>query len=672
MRISAAPLFLSPAAACAALLALSTAPPSLAAPPPLLPRQQLFSEGGKGSPRLSPDGTRLSWRGPSRQGIPNIWVVTLGKNDSTQVTDDRRAGINAYAWSEDGRRILYVQDRDGDENFHLYALELASGKTVDLTPFPGVRVEGMFTHPLHPAEVLVGLNRRDPKVFDVHRVNLASGEVVLDTENPGDVIAWATDADFVVRGAVALDPDDSATLIRVRDAAGAPWRQLFRWSFEEAGFDRMQRIVGFTTGGDGIIVQMPVGANTTRLVEVDARTGKERAVLAHDPRCDLWNELNESGTSYDVAVLLHPRTCAVQAVGLEYLKPEWKVLDPAIRADFDRLARTGSGVFEVVSRDQADRRWIVHLESDVSPGSYVIYDRGRQKVEPLFEERPDLVGVAFAAMKGMTFRARDGLEIPCYLTLPVGVEAKRLPIVLMPHGGPWFRDSWGYDPSVQWLANRGYAVLQVNFRGSTGFGKQFLNAGTGQLGTGHMQHDLTDAVAWAVEQGIADPKRVGIMGGSYGGYAVLAGLAFTPDLYACGVDMVGPSNLKSLIESFPPYWAPRRRRWLLRIGDVVANDSLNRSISPLFHVDRIRSPLLIGHGANDPRVKLAESEEIVKAMRAKARSVTFVVYPDEGHGFGRSENTTDFSGRVEEFLARCLGGRVEPWREVPGSSAQVR
>ena len=371
-------------------------------------------------------------------------------------------------------------------------------------------------------------------------------------------------------------------------------------------------------------------------------------------------------------MLLHPARGTVQAYGVNYLKPEWRVVDPALRADFAALARVQPGAFFIVDRDRADRRWLVGCYTDVGPMTFYVYDRRAKRATKLFETRPELLRYRFAPMKPVTFRARDGLEIPAYLTLPVGVPAKHLPLVLLPHGGPWYRDEWGFDAFPQWLANRGYAVLQVQFRGSTGFGKAFLNASTGEMGTGGMQHDLTDGARWAVAQGIADSSRVAIMGGSYGGYATLAGVAFTPELYTCGVDIVGPSNLRTLIESFPPYWAPRTRRWLKRIGDVLTDDALNRRISPLFHVDRMRAPLVIGHGANDPRVKITESEQIVKSLRARGHDVTFVVYPDEGHGFGRAANNLDFSGRIEEFLAKHLGGRAEPWTKMEGSTAEVR
>jgi dipeptidyl aminopeptidase/acylaminoacyl peptidase len=336
------------------------------------------------------------------------------------------------------------------------------------------------------------------------------------------------------------------------------------------------------------------------------------------------------------------------------------------------LKSAEEGAFLVVDRDHSDRHWIVEYIGDKHASRYYLYDRDKKSLGFLFDAMPRLAGYTLAHMEPSEFTARDGMRIPCYLTLPVGVEARNLPLVLLPHGGPWAQDQWGFDPWGQLLANRGYAVLQVNFRGSTGYGKSHLNAGIGQWGVGAMQHDLTDAVRWAVAQGIADSTRVAIMGASYGGYATLAGLAFTPWLYACGVDMVGPSNVKTTFESFPPYWAVRKKRWVLLVGDVERDEALNRRISPLFHADSIRAPLLIAHGSNDPRVKQTESDAIVEAARRNDLAVTYVVYPDEGHGLARAENNLDFMGRVEEFLAGHIGGRKEPWREVPGSSAQVK
>jgi dipeptidyl aminopeptidase/acylaminoacyl peptidase len=406
-------------------------------------------------------------------------------------------------------------------------------------------------------------------------------------------------------------------------------------------------------------------------VTLDVATGREVAVHASDPRADVWNELAATGGS-NAVVLLHPTTRAVQAVGFQAALPEWKVVDPTLQKDFDRMRRAFRGLPRVHHRDLADRLWVVRYERDDRTGLWALFDRERGRIDSLFVSRPELESLQLAKLEPRSFQARDGLEIPCYLALPPGVPPRNLPLVLSVHGGPWWRDEWGFDPEFQLLANRGYAVLKVNFRGSTGFGKAFLNAGNGGWGTGAMQHDLTDAVQWAIREGIADPKRIAISGASYGGYAVLAGLAFTPDLYVCGIDMVGPSNVRTLIESFPPYWEARKRRWLRRVGDVIADSTLNRRISPLYHADAIRRPLLIGHGANDPRVKLAESERIVAAVRAKGVPVTFVVYPDEGHGFNRGENAADFASRMEQFLAKHLGGRAEPAVVVEGTTAEVR
>jgi dipeptidyl aminopeptidase/acylaminoacyl peptidase len=362
----------------------------------------------------------------------------------------------------------------------------------------------------------------------------------------------------------------------------------------------------------------------------------------------------------------------VQGYVVNYLKPEWRVLDPGLRPDFEALAKVRGGVMLPVSRDFADRHWVVQYYDDVGPAAFYLWDRSTRRAELLFVDVPELTKYTFAPMQPITLRSRDGHDIPCYLTLPVGVPAKKLPFIIHPHGGPWARDEWGFAVDVQWLANRGYAVLQPQFRGSTGFGVAWINASIGEVGDGAMTNDLTDCVRWAIREGIADSTRVGIYGGSYGGYVTLCGLAFTPQLYACGVDEVGPSSLRTTIESFPPYWKARRKRWLLRMGDVLSDSVLNQRVSPLYHTDRMHAPLLIGHGVNDPRVKIVESERITAALRKRGVPVTFVVYPDEGHGFARPETNQDFSGRMEDFLSKYLHGRAEPWKKIEGSSAEVR
>ena len=628
---------------------------ALAAPPPLIPRDVLFGNPVKAGPQISPDGTRLSYLAPSDKGVMNVWVRTLGTTDDTQVTNDAYRGIRIYFWAQDGKHVLYLQDAGGDENWHVYSVDLEAKIVRDLTPFQGIRAQGIDLDKDHPNEMLVGLNLRERRVFDMYRVDLTTGAIVLDTKNPGDVVNWVTDAAFEIRGAMAANPADGSSILRVRDGRDAPFRDLAVWPFGENGAG-----MAFTKDGKAIYATTSIGSDTARLAKLDVATGKELETIASDPRSDL------------AGALVHPDSRVIQAVAFEYLKTEWRVLDRSIQADFDAIAKLHRGDFNVGTRDRADRTWVVVFNTDDGPVSWYAYHRDTKKAELLFVNRPELEKVVLARMEPKVIRSRDGLDLVSYLTLPPETAPKGLPLVLNVHGGPWARDGWGFDPEAQWLANRGYAVLQVNFRGSTGFGKKFLNAGNAEWGVGAMQNDLSDAVKWAIDQGIADPKKVCIYGGSYGGYATLAGLTFTPDLYACGVDIVGPSNLKTLMASIPPYWGPIKKEFLLRLGDVETDAKLNEKISPLFHVEKIRAPLIIAQGANDPRVNIRESTQMVESMRAKKLPVTYVVYPDEGHGFARPDNRLDFYGRVDEFLAKVLGGRFEPWKKIEGSTAEVR
>lgn len=642
------------------LAALALAAPglsqiALAEDVPLIPREVMVGNPTKASPRISPDGTRLSYLAPSEEGVLNVWVRTIGKEDDKMITADDYRGIRIHFWSQSGDRVFYMQDVGGDENWHVYAVDLETSVVRDLTPFQGIRAQQIMLDKKHPDEMLVGLNLRNRSLFDIYRINLKTGGLVLDTENPGDVIGWATDPDFRVRVAMAMNPQDGSQVLRVRDSDKADWRELITWPHNEEGGP-----VDFTADGKALYVTTSLDSDTTRLAKVDLATGKELETLANDPRCDIGG------------VMMHPDNHTVEAVNFNYLRQEWKVMDEAVAKDFKALAQVQDGQFQVTSRDDSDSNWIVAYVTDTGPVSWYAYDRKTSKSTFLFDHRPELRDYTLAEMKPLVIKARDGRDLVSYLTLPVGSDGKNLPMILNVHGGPWARDSWGLDMEAQWLANRGYAVLQVNFRGSTGFGKSFLHAGDGQWGVGDMQHDLTDAVQWAVGEGIADPMRVAIYGGSYGGYATLAGLAFTPDLYRCGVDIVGPSNIKTLLESIPPYWAPLKKMFELRVGDVENDQAVNEKISPLFHVDKVKAPLLIAQGANDPRVNIRESNQMVAAMRASELEVGYIVYPDEGHGFARPENRLDFYGRSEEFLARHMGGRLESTTEIEGTTAEVR
>jgi dipeptidyl aminopeptidase/acylaminoacyl peptidase len=418
--------------------------------------------------------------------------------------------------------------------------------------------------------------------------------------------------------------------------------------------------VTFTRDGRSLVLLDNQGRDKARLIRLELATGRVTELCA-DERADLSRR-----------VLIHPDDLTVQAIATHYLKLRWKVLDRRVRQDFARLARlAGLLNFRVLNRTSDGRRWVVQQSGDVQRSRYYLYDRADRRARFLFAVRPELERFRLAPMVPHVIRARDGLRLVSYLTLPLGRSPRRLPLVLLVHGGPWSRDRWRYHPWTQWLANRGYAVLQVNFRGSAGFGKAFLAAGNREWGR-KMQRDLTDAVRWAVARGTADPRRVAIMGSSYGGYAALAGVTFTPKRYAAAVDLVGPSNLETLLASIPPYWKPLRAIFRVRVGDRVRDRRLLYQRSPLHFAHRIRTPLLIFQGRNDPRVKPAESEQIVRAIRRRGGQVGYVVYPDEGHGLRRAANRLDFAGRVEAFLGRHLGGRVEPYVLQAGTSAEVR
>jgi dipeptidyl aminopeptidase/acylaminoacyl peptidase len=620
--------------------------------PPLIPRTVLFGNPEKLSPQLSPDGRHLAYLAPDDKNVMQVWLRTVGKQDDRRLTADKHRGIRIYSWAQDGKHLLYLQDTGGDENHHVHAVNLDSREDRDLTPFKGVKAELVAVSPSVPNEILVGLNKRDRSKFDVYRLDLAGGEPKLDTENPGKVIDWTADPKLNVRAAAQSTPDGGKDLL-VREPGSKEWKKIHHWPMEEEG-----RAVLFSKDGKSLYIESNHEADTVRLLKRDLATGQEE-VVAEDPQ-------------YDVTGLFtHPTKRTVQAVSFNRDKLTWKVLDPDVAADFEALKKLRRGQFNVVSRDLADKTWLVGYTTDDGPLYYYAYDRAARKGRLMFSHQPKLEKLALARMEPIQYESRDGLTVHGYLTTPVGVPAKNLPTVLLVHGGPWGRDTWGFNPLVQWLANRGYAVLQVNYRGSAGYGKRFLNAGNREWGR-KMHHDLVDAVAWLVKKGVANPKKVAIMGGSYGGYATLAGLAFTPDLFCCGVDIVGPSNIISLLKTIPPYWAPLRAMFVKRVGDPEKEEAMLKERSPLFHVDRIKAPLLIGQGANDPRVNQAESDQIYEALKKGGHEVQYVVYADEGHGFGRPENSLHFFAVAEGFLGRHLGGRVEPIGDIKGHSGTIR
>ncbi len=609
---------------------------------PLIPLELFFKHPEYVQVRVSPDGRSLAYLRPW-EGVMNLWVQDLSTGESKRITEDRGRGVMGFRWAYNGQ-LLYVQDRDGDENWRVYAVGPEGGEARLLTPGEGVQARFVKLHPDHPHSVLLAVNDRDPALHDVCRVDLKTGECVRVMENDINATAFIADENLRVRVASRMTDDGGGELLHLTEEG---WKVFYRWGLED------WLVSPAELRGNTLYLFSSLGRETASLRAYDLTTGEER-ILAEDPEYDM-----DPYTFLGPALLFHPRAERPEAVAVFREKLTWIVLDPDLREDFERLAEVEPDCqFGIYSRDLSNRIWVVVYEGDRKPPRYYLYDRHTKEARFLFSSNPEIERYPLAEVKPVRIRARDGLILHGYLTLPPGIEPKSLPTVILPHGGPWARDVWGWDPVVQWLANRGYAVLQVNFRGSTGYGKTFLNAGNRQWGR-KMQDDLTDSVLWLISEGIADPKRVCIMGGSYGGYATLAGLTFTPELYACGVDIVGPSNLFTLLESIPPYWKPLVSLFYHRMGHPERDADLLREVSPLFHAERIRAPLLIGQGANDPRVKRRESLQIVEALRRLGREVEYVEYPDEGHGFFKQENRLDFYRKAERFLAKHLGGRTE-------------
>ncbi len=616
----------------------------------LIPRKILFGNPARAHARISPDGAQLAFLAPV-DNVLNVWVAPAASpGDARPVTRDRRRGIRAFAWAYTNRHILYSQDTDGDEDWHVYSVDLESDAIRDLTPIEKIaaRIEGVS--PKAPEEVLVGINDRGGReLHDVYRIDIRTGQRRLIQENPG-FAGFAADDDYRVRFAVTVTPDAGHLYLKPDAADG--WREWLRIEPEDA---MTTHAAGFDRTAARCYMLDSRGRDTSALKTVDLETGAEE-LLAESDLADIDG------------VLTHPTGKHVQAASFTHARRRWRVLDPAIQDDLDYLAGVAGGDVWVTSRSLDDRVWTVAFTMDTGPARFYLYDRAAREARFLFTSQPELEGLPLTRMHPVIVRARDGLDLVSYLSLPAasdpegrGRPERPLPMVLLVHGGPWARDDWGYNPLHQWLADRGYAVLSVNYRGSTGFGKDFINRANLEWARA-MHDDLIDAVDWAVAEGVADRERVAIMGGSYGGYATLVGLTFTPERFACGVDIVGPSNLITLMENPPPYWAPIMPLLKVRIGDYTTDvgRALLESRSPLNFVDRIRSPLLIGQGRQDPRVKQAESDQIVEAMTGKGIPVAYMLFTEEGHGFAKPENRMAFYAVAEAFLAAHLGGAAEP------------
>ncbi|MBL8544937.1 MAG: S9 family peptidase [Hyphomonadaceae bacterium] len=626
------------------------------AAPDLITRAALFGEPARGAGQLSPRGDRIAFLAP-RDGVTNIWVLSVDAMDEARpLTDERARGVTNFRWSADGATLLFLQDNSGDENARLYGVDATTGVVRPLTP-AGVRAEILGVSQSDPDAVIVSLNDRDRGWPDVVRIELATGarSVLLRNAGPRGYVSVLLDRDNAVRVGMRALADGGVEVVAMPPRGRA--RTLFAASFEDA---MSMRLIGMEADGahflmlDSSVGQPDAARDRTALVRVDIATG-ERIVLGEGERSEV------------VDVWIDPATGAAEAFATEYLRREWRALNSDSQADIEFLDRSLTGDFSVVSRSADDTRWIVLEESPTTPRRSYLFDRAGpagRRLTSLFSHRPDLQQAALQPMTPVEIVARDGVSLVSYLTLPGGADAngdarpeQPLPLVLLPHDGPWARDSYGFDAMHQWLANRGYAVLSVNYRGSAGFGKAFLNAGNGEWGAA-IQNDLADAAQWAVAQRVAEEGRVAIVGSGFGGYAVLSGLAFTPDQYRCGASFAAPANLFSMLD-LAPAW--QRDQLYRRVADArtEAGRQLLRVRSPVFHAGRVRSPLLLAYGARDPRLSRGETDQVAQAVRLRGM-LTYLVFPDEGRELIRPQDRLSYLAVLEHFLGDCLGGRVEP------------
>lgn len=607
----------------------------------LIPRKELFGNPQKATPRLSPNGQKLAYLAPDENNVLNVYVKDL-INDipEVKITQDKKRGIRSYLWHFDNEHIFYVQDKDGDENEHLYLTDLQSKTTQDLTPFKETKVKIIAYNYQYPNQMIIGLNKRDKSLFDVYRLEISSGELTLEMENKENITDFIVDDQLELRALVEVSTSGEE-VVKVRENQNAPWKELLRYEPWEDSVS----VESFTKDGKSLDLLSSLGSDTFQFIRMNLQTGNQE-ILFHDPHFDMTSVSRDDKTGEYLSVLV------------EKEEPVSIPFSNAVKDDFVLIKAEMKEPFFLADKNLNNDKWIIVLSQSDKPLRYYLFDRQTKKSTFLFSTRPSLDQYKMSVTKPVYIKSRDGLSLLSYLTLPLSREKEKLPIVVFVHGGPWARDTLAFNPSVQWLANRGYGVLQVNFRGSTGFGKAFVNASTKEWGA-KMQDDLIDAKNWVIAEGIGDPEKIAIFGGSYGGYAALVGLTFTPDAFAVGVDIVGPSNLVTLLQTIPPYWTVQNIENYKRIGNLDTEKEFLQSRSPLFKIDQIIKPLFIAQGANDPRVKQAESDQIVDKMRANGKDVTYLLFPDEGHGFARPENRLRFYAAVEQFLAKYLGGKAE-------------
>ena len=603
----------------------------------MIPLKDFFRNPEMSSFSLSPDGKHISYMKPWEEGnrMMNVYVRPIDSNDEIRITDASKRSLYGYFWINDNR-IAYVQDKGGDENIHIYAVDIDGKNNIDLTPFENIQARITDDLEDDPNFMLVALNKRNPQIHDVYRLNVNNGDMDMIAENPGNISGWGTDHDGKLR--IATTSDGVNTSLLYRENEDDDFKSILTTNFKESVSPLF-----FTFDNKELYVSSNRGRDKSAIFKFDLETAKEGELIFEHDEVDVYGLMSSKKRKVITGV-----SYTTDKRQIHFFDKWRENLQSTLESQLKGVEVAISGL----SKDET--KAIVVTYSDRSRGTYYYYDIENDNLTKLADLSPWLNEDDMAFMKPIKYKSRDGLTIPGYLTLPLDYKkGEKLPVVINPHGGPWARDNWGFNPEIQFLANRGYAVLQMNFRGSVGYGREFWEISFKQWGK-TMQDDITDGVNWLIEEGIADPDRIAIYGASYGGYATLAGLTFTPDIYACGVDYVGVSNIFTLLETLPPYWELGRQMMYEMIGNPETEKELLEAASPLFHIDKIKAPLLVAQGANDPRVKQAESDQIVDALKAKGIDVPYILKEDEGHGFYNEENQFDFYQEMEKFLDKHL------------------
>lgn len=598
----------------------------------MIPLEDFFRNPESSNYQISPDSRSISFTKPYKKRR-NIFVAAGGFDDPKRITSVTDRDITMYFW-KGNRHIVFLKDSGGDENYHLFSVDVKSRVQKDLTPFPGAKAIIIDSLPDNDTDIIIGLNKRDPELFDAYKIDVDAGSLTLLAENPGNVARWVTDHDGKIRAGIVNEGINRKLIFR--DDENSEFKEILKFSFK----DTLEPLI-FTFDNRELYCLSNIGRDKAAIVKFDPRKAEEALVFERP-------DVDAGGLSYS----------RKRKVLLAFYYITWKlernIVDKEVEDIFSYLSKKlpDSEIY-ISDMDRNEENFIVYTMSDRSAGEYYLFDSRGKRLVKLASVFPWLKKEDLAKVLPIEYKTRDGLTIHGYLTLPKGKEPKNLPVVVNPHGGPWARDVWTFDPETQFLASRGYAVLQMNFRGSTGYGKNFYEASFKQWGK-KMQDDITDAVHWLIGRGIADPGRIAIYGGSYGGYAVLAGLSFTPEIYACGIDYVGVSNIFTLFKSIPPYWKLELEEFYEKVGHPETDEALLKEISPVFHADRIKAPLFVAQGARDPRVNINESNQIVEALRKRGVKVQYMVKENEGHGFLSEENRLDFYRQMEKFLKNCL------------------